>query len=186
MGGYGSTRWHGHMKKTAVEECLVIDISELKSEGVFRDGGAWGEKWWKDRGTGEKNASVSFVVRVTDGASGYVEFFYLIDGETIRDRILLTTTHPFFGGVRYWFACPECSRRIRKLYLPPNETHFACRHCHNLSYESHQSWQRHRRLAQQMGVRVRQVRWYQRMMRNVKSLARSKDVTRSTRNDCIH
>ena len=180
MGGYGSTRWHGHLKKTAVEECLVIDISELKSEGVFREGGAWGEKWWKDRWTGEKNASVSFFVRIADRASGYLELSYVMNGESVRDRIPLDTTHPFFGGVHHWFSCPECNRRIRKLYLPTNETHFACRHCHNLSYESRQSWQRHHSLAQRMGVHVRQVRWCERMMRKVKTLARSEGVTQST------
>ena len=164
----------------------MIDMSELTREGVFREGGAWGEKWWKDRRTGEKNASVSFVVRVTDHDTGYVELSYVLNGETVKDRISLTTTRPYFGGFRYWLACPECSRRVRKLYLPPNETHFACRHCHNLSYESRQSWQSHRRLAQRMGMRVRQARWCERMMRNVKSLARSKDVTQSTCNHLMH
>jgi hypothetical protein len=161
MGGYGSTRWNGHVKKTAVEECLVIDISELTREGVFREGVAWGEKWWKNRWTGEKNASVSFGVKVTGPTSGSLQLTYVLDGESVRDRIALTTTCPYFGGLRYWFSCPSCSRRIRKIYLPPKAKYFKW-------------WQRHRRLAQTMGIRVRQVRWYERMQRNVRSLVRRK------------
>ena len=174
MGGYGSTRWNGHVKKTAVEECLVIDISELTCEGVFREGGAWGEKWWKDRRTGEKNASVSFGVKVTDSTSGCIQLTYALDGERVRDRIVLTTTRPYFGGLRYWFSCPSCRRLIRKIYLPPKTKYFRCRICYNLSYESRQEWQRHRRLAEKMGIRVRKARWCERMMRDVRSAARQK------------
>lgn len=32
-----------------------------------------------------------------------------------------------------------CGRRVRKLYLGPGGTYFACRHCYNLTYESAQT-----------------------------------------------
>ncbi|PKK82036.1 MAG: hypothetical protein CVT49_15740 [candidate division Zixibacteria bacterium HGW-Zixibacteria-1] len=43
-----------------------------------------------------------------------------------------------YGGKRWWFFCPACGRRCRILYLPSDEIYFACRVCHNLSYESQQ------------------------------------------------
>jgi hypothetical protein len=46
------------------------------------------------------------------------------------------TTDCNFGGIRYWFGCPHCGRRVVVLYLAPGDTHFRCRHCNNLSYHS--------------------------------------------------
>ena len=45
----------------------------------------------------------------------------------------LTTTTPRFGGLRYWFLCPRCGRRVGKLY---HVERWGCRHCHNLAYQS--------------------------------------------------
>jgi hypothetical protein len=52
-----------------------------------------------------------------------------------RQSITLKATPLRFGGVRWWFLCPDCSRRCAKLYLPPRRD-FACRHCHDLTYRS--------------------------------------------------
>ena len=43
----------------------------------------------------------------------------------------LTTSPTSGGGIRYWFRCPQCSRRVGKLY--PN----ACRKCLGLDYKKH-------------------------------------------------
>ena len=45
----------------------------------------------------------------------------------------LTTTKPRFGGLRYWFMCPRCGRRVGKLY---HAERWACRRCHHLTYQS--------------------------------------------------
>ena len=45
----------------------------------------------------------------------------------------LTTTTPRFGGLRYWFLCPRCGRRVGKLY---HLERWACRRCHDLAYPS--------------------------------------------------
>jgi hypothetical protein len=53
----------------------------------------------------------------------------------------LATTPQHYGGVRWWFRCPlvvdaeACAQRVRKLYLPPGEKYFGCRHCYTLTYE---------------------------------------------------
>jgi hypothetical protein len=57
--------------------------------------------------------------------------------------VLITSTACNYGGVRLWFVCPgwkngiACRRRSRKLYLPRGHV-FACRVCHELTYESGQ------------------------------------------------
>jgi hypothetical protein len=45
----------------------------------------------------------------------------------------LTTTIPRFGGLRYYFLCPRCRRRVGKLY---DVRGWACRRCHRLTYQS--------------------------------------------------
>lgn len=46
----------------------------------------------------------------------------------------LATTSCNFGGVRYWFICSDCSRRVAKLYRVGGR--YACRQCHGLAYRS--------------------------------------------------
>jgi hypothetical protein len=39
------------------------------------------------------------------------------------------------GGQRRWFRCPRCGRRMFKLYRPLRSPFFACRQCHDLTYQ---------------------------------------------------
>ena len=55
------------------------------------------------------------------------------DGKT---KINLLATKPHFGGVRHWFLCPRCGSKVSRLYTPPDRVTFACRTCHNLTYQS--------------------------------------------------
>jgi pyruvate-formate lyase-activating enzyme len=54
-------------------------------------------------------------------------------------EVSLVTTPCYYGGVRYWFSCSSCGRRVAVLYLAPGGVYFRCRHCNNLSY-----WSRNR------------------------------------------
>ena len=47
----------------------------------------------------------------------------------------LTRTNCYFGGMRWWFICPECHRRVGILYKPRCSSFFFCRHCHDLTYD---------------------------------------------------
>ena len=57
------------------------------------------------------------------------------DGTKTTGRIMLTTTVPHFGGVRYWYVCPDCRRRVAKLYPFDEDRQFRCRLCRELVYE---------------------------------------------------
>ncbi len=57
-------------------------------------------------------------------------------GEAIECLIPLVTTRPSLGGLRRWFACPLCGRRVGKLYLPPGKQYLGCRVCFGLTYRS--------------------------------------------------
>ena len=51
----------------------------------------------------------------------------------ITRPIRISTTQAGYG-VRYWYSCPHCCRRMAKLYI--GEKDIACRHCWGLHYES--------------------------------------------------
>ena len=53
--------------------------------------------------------------------------------------VVLEVTRPHFGGVRYWYLCPACKTRRRKLFtyhnfLDTSVRPYVCRVCLNLSY----------------------------------------------------
>ncbi|HBY1513290.1 TPA: hypothetical protein MIQ52_000387 [Klebsiella aerogenes] len=53
-------------------------------------------------------------------------------GESIS--VALATTSPRYGGVRWWYVCPECGKRKTSLYL--SGTALRCRQCAGLHYAS--------------------------------------------------
>jgi len=46
----------------------------------------------------------------------------------------LTTSHTGFGGLRYWFSCPNCSLRVGTLFKHPLQDVIGCRKCLNIEY----------------------------------------------------
>lgn len=53
-------------------------------------------------------------------------------------EVPLEYTNCNFGGERPWFRCPGkgCGKRVGKLYCPPQDRLYLCRHCHDLGYRS--------------------------------------------------
>ncbi len=140
MGGYGSTRWNWHNKRTAVEDCRKLPLSVIKK--YLRVG--WMSDLTWSRG-GEKIASIGYQVKGVDDSPSSVLLIYTItkvNKEKIDCKypVELTTTSLPWGKSRYWFICPivGCGRRASVLYLAPGGNYFACRHCNRLSYRSRQ------------------------------------------------
>lgn len=55
-------------------------------------------------------------------------------GEQVAQEIFLEWTPCKYGGLRPWFICMTCGRRVAKIYS--GGKHFACRHCLDLTYRS--------------------------------------------------
>ena len=145
MGGCGSTRWNNHAKKYTVEHCLSLDANRWMQEGIVREGIHQSGQWhWLDALTGERASSIGYQVDTTNIAHSWIRLFYSLTrtGDKVDYKIRLTTTHPNFGGLRWWFICPfvvngnACYRRIGKLHLPLGGRYFGCRHCYDLTYKS--------------------------------------------------
>jgi hypothetical protein len=54
----------------------------------------------------------------------------------VEENIRLVPTQPHYGGRRWFFQCPGCKCKARKLYLPPTKDWFRCRTCYRLSYRT--------------------------------------------------
>ena len=108
VGGLGSGRdYWGIDTKTEAEECDIISSTEWYRKDLITDG------------MKRKKFSVS------------------AGDKTTTYDVKLEWTDCNFGGSRPWFICPEknCSRRVEKLYRPPGEKYYFCRHCWDLTYE---------------------------------------------------
>lgn len=148
MGGFGSSRWGWHARKTTVEECCPLAISSFTRKGFIGPNiHQWGISWWQNAGTDEVTARIGWEMKTVE-ASGWLRLYYTItprrDPENERAidyRVPLETTEPHFGGLRWWFRCPGpgCrGQRVAKLYKPPSDDHFLCRTCYDLVYRSSQ------------------------------------------------
>jgi hypothetical protein len=144
MGGYNSSRWHWHNKKTTVEQCLSFSVRDvlgdrlprrlLTSPGAFTGSLSW------SRGA-DRVASVGVTLRNDTGSNPSLTLDYAVSGQRIRRDVGLVSEPMNLGGVRYYFRCPQCGRRAYKLYLPLTgcSRSFLCRTCHDLTYSSAQT-----------------------------------------------
>lgn len=105
-------------KRIAADYLVKIDIPTLYKFGA-RSGGGFG---WKNN------------IEVEVSTWNPERQFILLRYGEFEYNVPLITTSCNYGGVRYWFECLYCQRRVGTLYLRANV--FACRHCQFLTYES--------------------------------------------------
>lgn len=120
MGGHGSGRSRYSYRYT-VEDCERLSISALLQRNLLAEDALMPVYLRAPCLTLEierDGARVSVRIRQT--------------GQVVRLRESLLN----YGGLRWWFACPACSKRRTDLYLPPYGDKFLCRACHDLAYQS--------------------------------------------------
>lgn len=69
-------------------------------------------------------------------SNDFSKTLYILTSEGFKHDISMVPQPMPFGGSRYWFLCPKCGQRQRKLYL--KDQSFLCRACHRLTYVSQQ------------------------------------------------
>ena len=133
-------------RKMTVEECRAFSLSSLVRDGIFRAPpgtlchSKWTDSdqreilrvyfWWDLTPTGQ-------FLRINERVYGASR----ASGSVAAQSIEIVQTRLRFG-LRPWFLCPglgngaPCHRRARFLYLPPGETRFCCRICHDLVHLS--------------------------------------------------
>jgi hypothetical protein len=126
MGGCGSGQ---HGVKAAVEDCITIGTSALLRYGYLTGAGP-GEIIWR-------NCLGHHLFTLSVAVSTHGDGLMLLLRQT-GQVVKLESTPLHFGGLRWWFLCPQCERRCACLHLPAGVEDFACRVCHDLSYRSRQ------------------------------------------------
>lgn len=157
MGGSGSGRYSGWGRYTT-DDCHHIAAGELaRTAKDFLSGGyssypqGGGVITWS-RGE-RKTGSIGFGFVGQEGGYSIILDYVIDDKEKVKERIPLDTTRLVSGGLRWWFRCLGCGKRVGKLYCRAGR--FRCRDCQNLTYrssqESHKFDSLYRSLAADMG-----------------------------------
>lgn len=128
MGGYGSGGWSS---KNTTSAYLQLDIRRLRRKGFLRPGNH--SLQWSQNG--EQVGSIGFEAEHDHVVLRYKTRSNDGDWESKEYFVHLDYTACNYGGSRAWFLCPArgCLRRVAVLY---GGAIFACRHCHQLVYQS--------------------------------------------------
>jgi hypothetical protein len=122
-------------------DVLPLDTATFRRNGDLARMPVGGKITWKS-GSGPSLLSRSYGLRHAgpDKATLWLGYLGGTDGAPsfVREQISLIATRPNYGGRRWWFACPACRRRVRRLFMPRSGGEFRCRICHHLAYESSQ------------------------------------------------
>ncbi|MBI1833986.1 MAG: hypothetical protein HYR90_04135 [Candidatus Andersenbacteria bacterium] len=134
------------MGKVETGQCVRLSIFSLAKHEYFLDGYKSYRSttlYFVNNFTG-RESHIGAVISLMVGYECLILFYAatLDTGETIdvESKFPLTTTFCNLGGYRYWFICSHetdgkpCGRRVGVLYMKGHE--FACRHCHDLTYNS--------------------------------------------------
>lgn len=145
MGGLGSGRWRWP-RKTTVEECLFIDVNQIRRRGF--DGVKTTVVFAKSSNALRRKAvgEIGFRLIESEEKNPVMVFEYSIKSaekeQKVAEPVPLQHTKLCSGGLRWWFTCPlakdekPCLRRVRMLYMPPEGVNFGCRYCYDLTYRS--------------------------------------------------
>ena len=114
------------MGKRTTNQRHALDIRRINKR--LTPGATFGWQW-----TSNKLASLNLTV-CADG----VTLTYRLqepDGnwKSLEYLVRLTQTACNFGGLRIWWLCPHCGRRVAVLY---GGSRYACRQCYDLTYKS--------------------------------------------------
>jgi len=164
MGNCNSGRWYCHNKKRVVGDCVILKSDLLNDSQYFHGVREWFHSGgWLGTVKSKYGEMVSFSsFDLADKDDGgiilYTSYFKTNDsGYRYPKKYLsvdLAVTTLFSGGLRVWWKCPQCGKRVRNLYSPPGPYPFACRECHDLTYKSCQeshNWRE--RFFAQMGAK---------------------------------
>ena len=119
-------------RKTTVEECHSLSIFQLRKWGCLSNSFERGEITWN------KKYSISYSL---DEKNTICTLEYSSTSRDTQEKkymkysIHLLSTACYYGGLRYWFKCNRCNKKVATLHMT-EESKFLCRKCLHLSYHS--------------------------------------------------
>jgi hypothetical protein len=117
-------------RRVRLEGGLKLDINSLARSGFIRPGASTGPfvVRWANGYTDEEIANGIITADMTTDES-----WLRVRIGTLDQRIKLTSLPRYFGGLQWFFRCPDLNRRCMVLWMPAGARAFACR----------QRWGRH-------------------------------------------
>jgi hypothetical protein len=148
MGGYGSGP-RGYSSKDTTSGYLRLDVRWLQREGFLVPGRNSDLVWSRN---GEPIGNVGMRCRMDDVVLSYRHRRHDEPWRNEEYPVPVGWTPCNYGGTRPWFHCPVvgCGRRVAILY---GSGIFACRHCHQLAYESQRETAYSRALSRAQAIR---------------------------------
>ena len=119
-------------RRLAVEDCHSLSAGGRFEWSSARDDAGFRCEWHRDKKAEAELHSLN------PASTELLLTLHSTRGEAeSTQQVSLIPTPCHFGGVRYWFLCSQCGRRVGKLYVPADGWSFiwGCRHCHHLTYE---------------------------------------------------
>ena len=144
-------RYRGNGRSTT-SGYLFLDVRYLQRKGFLRPGTSSSQRWSR---RGEPFGSINL-----SAWDGHVTLSYRTrrhESEEWTEKaypVSLEWTRCNYGGERPWFRCPatRCGRRVAILY---GGSIFACRHCHNLAYDSQNETAHSRAIGKAQAIRTK-------------------------------
>jgi hypothetical protein len=130
MGGYGSGRRYG--SKSTTGDYLQLDVRRLQRDGFLERRFAFNWQWTR---SGEPVGNINIRPEEDRVVLSYRHRRPGQEWESKEYSVPLERRCCHYGGERVWFRCPAlgCGRRVAILY---GGAVYACRHCHQLAYQS--------------------------------------------------
>jgi hypothetical protein len=150
MGGYGSGRSSGSTKWTTCD-MRKLDVRSLKRDGLLNPGCSFRLSWTRN---GEPTGSIGVTSMNDRVILSYRQQRPGEPWESKRYEVALERTKCNYGGERVWFRCPalNCGPRVAILY---GGSFYACRKCHELTYQSQREAMHERCLTKAQAIRAR-------------------------------
>ena len=134
MGGFGSGRYGG--KRT-----IGGSRSYTLSVGSLRNFLRPGRSGFRTTFRSDYDEVVVTGMVDVQGSAPHIRVSHVPRREPRKEityTIPLSRTHPYLGGERWWFICPQRHRRAAKLYLPPGGQCFLSREAYGLVHDTRQ------------------------------------------------
>lgn len=117
--------------KRSTKNMHTLDIRKVHRAGLLKPGGSFTWQWSR---YGDVVASIGCTVDSIHSVTlNYRTRPYFGEWQDKRYRVIVDWTACNYGGLRPWWLCPCCGRRVAVLW---GGSTYACRDCHGLAYQS--------------------------------------------------
>lgn len=119
------------MSKRSTDDLHPLDIRKIHRAGLLIPSGSFNWKWTRCGNVvgsigGNVDTSTSVTLHYRTRRHGS-------DWQDKRYQVMVGWTPCNYGGARPWWLCPCCGKRVAVLW---GGSTYACRHCHQINYES--------------------------------------------------